>query len=62
MKIRKVITADDGLILTNGEIYGRVIFLADEQSAEEFHEITDEEYKKIIRDHEEAVLGEGGLE
>lgn len=62
MKIRKVITADDGLILTNGEIYGRVIFLADGQSAEDFHEITDEAYKEIMKDQEESVLGEGGLE
>lgn len=62
MKIRKVITADEGYVLTNGKTYGRVIFLADGQSAEEFHEITDEAYKEIMKDQEESVLGEGGLE
>ena len=48
MKTRTVIYAEDGKVLTNGEIYGRQIFLADGVSESDFHEITDEEYQKIL--------------
>lgn len=56
MKISKVIYADEGKILTNGEIYGRVIFLAAGLSETDFHEITEEEYKKIT--NTEVGIGE----
>lgn len=48
MKIRKIIYADVGKILTNGEIYGKSIFLANGVSVSDFHEITEEEYKAIL--------------
>lgn len=48
MKTRKVIYADNGKILTNGEIYGRVIFVADNSDEKDFYEISEEEYRKII--------------
>jgi hypothetical protein len=38
------------MILTNGEIYGKQIFLADGVSEDDFYEITEEEYDKIIAD------------
>ena len=46
MKIetRTVLKADEGMILTDGEIYGRTILLGENRKAEEFHEITEEEY------------------
>ena len=44
---RKVLYADQGKVLTNGEIYGKQIFLADGVSAGAFYEITDEEYARI---------------
>ncbi len=48
MKTRTVIYADEGKVLTDGEIYGVQIFLADGQSADDFHEITQEEYETIL--------------
>ena len=55
MNIRKVIYADEGKVLTNGEIYGKSIFLADGVSETEFYEITDSEYEEIIK--QESVEG-----
>lgn len=48
MKIRKVICAEDGKILTNGEIYGRQIALAEGVSETDFYEITEEEYNAAM--------------
>ncbi len=55
MKTRKIIYADEGKILTNGEIYGKQIFLADGVSESDFHEITEEEYKKIVEQQEKEI-------
>ena len=52
MKVTKVIHADDGKILTNGEIYGRTIFLAEGVDEKDFCEITEEEYEEILRKEE----------
>lgn len=46
--VRKVIEATEGHILTNGEIYGSIIYLAEGESGEEFHEITVEEYNNLM--------------
>lgn len=46
--MRKVITATEGHILTNGEIYGRTIYLASDVDPSGFYEITEEEYAKIM--------------
>ena len=48
MKTRTVIYAEDGMILTNGETYGTQIFLADGEDTGAYHEITREEYDKIL--------------
>lgn len=45
------IFADKGKVLTNGKIYGTTISLAEGMSADEFHEITEEEYNKIQEDN-----------
>ena len=46
--MRRVITATEGNILTNGEIYGTEIYLADGVDGAGFYEITLEEYKVIL--------------
>ena len=50
MKIetRTVLKADEGKILTDGEVYGRIIMLGEDRNAEEFHEITEAEYNSIM--------------
>ena len=57
MKIetRTVLKADEGKILTDGEIYGRTIMLAEGRSADEFHEITEAEYNRIMAEVEVGV-------
>lgn len=42
------LTAAEGMILTDGTTYGRVIFLAEGRSEENFFEITIEEYERIL--------------
>lgn len=45
---RKIIKASDGMILTNGDIFGTVIYLAENLSESDFYEITKEEYEKEV--------------
>lgn len=47
VETRIVLRADEGMVLTDGEIYGRTIMLGEGRSAEEFHEITKAEYEDI---------------
>lgn len=46
--MKEKIEAKNGMILTNGEIYGKVIFLGANFSEDDFYEITEEEYQKIL--------------
>ena len=50
---RKILTANKGMVFTDGEIYGKKIYLAEGMNADKFHEITDEEYQAIIAESEE---------
>ena len=50
-----VLTASDGYILTDGEIYGRVIYLAKDRKPDEFTEITDSEYQELLKAQEENI-------
>lgn len=46
--MRKTIIASEGHILTDGEVYGKYIYLADGMDESAFHEITEEEYAAIM--------------
>ena len=51
---RTIITASEGMIYTDGTIYGSKIFLAEGRSAEEFYEIPLEEYETLMEQEVQA--------
>lgn len=55
MKVRTVLYADEGTVLTNGTDYGKVIWLAEGVSADTYHTITQEEYDAILAEQEAAL-------
>ena len=55
---RQTLIANDGMVLTNGEIYGKELYLADGMSADMFHEITQAEYDEIMARDETDILAE----
>ena len=56
MKKRIFLYADDGMVLTNGSIYTKNIQLAVGEMGDDFYEITDDEYKKIVEEKENNVF------
>lgn len=53
---KRVLTADDGFILTNGAAYGKEVMLGDWDGVENWREITAAEYGKILEEQERSVL------
>ena len=54
MKVRTVLYADEGTVLTNGTDFGTVIWLADGVSPDTYHAIPMEEYEAILAEQEAA--------
>ncbi len=42
--MRKILTAQDGHVLTDGTVYGKTLYLAEGADPSAFYEITGEEY------------------
>ena len=47
------LTASEGMVLTDGENYGKEVFLAEGADADEWHEITQEEYDELTEQESE---------
>ncbi len=56
MRTRLVIYSDEGMVLTNGELYGKQIFLAEGMSADDFYEISDKEYAGITASEADELV------
>lgn len=56
MKVRTVLYADEGTVLTNGTDYGTVIWLAEGVSPDTYHAIAQEEYEVTIAEREAATV------
>lgn len=48
MSERKILKASAGKVLTDGETYGKIIYLADGADESEYYSITDAEYQEIM--------------
>lgn len=49
------LTASDGMMLTNGEVFGKEVFLGVSDSPENWHEITEAEAQEMMKSEEEPV-------
>lgn len=47
-----ILTADEGMYLTNGETYGKTVILPESADTNAWYEITEAEYEKIIAEQE----------
>lgn len=54
IELRKL-TATEGYVLTNGEAYGKEIYLGVNDSPDNWHEITEEEYAEVLKAEEETA-------
>lgn len=53
MENRKTLYAKEGMILTDGEHFGKIVHLEIGADASAWHEITEAEYKSILSEIEE---------
>ena len=57
MKIRTVLYADEGTVLTNGTDYGTIIWLAEDVSPDDYHAIPLAEYEAKLAKLAELETG-----
>lgn len=50
MKTRTILYADEDMILTNGKTYGKIIFLSDNTTEQDYREISQSEYDAIEKE------------
>lgn len=61
--MRKILTAKDGHVLTDGTVYGKTLYLAEGVDPSSFYEITEEEHAAITESEQaEAADYEAALE
>lgn len=46
---RVKLTASEGMMLTDGEHYGKEVFLAEDADSSKWYEITQEEYDELMK-------------
>ena len=51
----KVLKADEGMRLTDGEIYAKTVLLPEGRTADEFSEITESDYLNIIKEKDNGA-------
>lgn len=49
------ITADEGMVLTNGEAFSKEVFLGKNDKPENWVEITEAEYEEILKEREAGL-------
>jgi hypothetical protein len=54
MELRKLV-ASEGMVLTNGEVYSKEVYLGVIDKPENWYEITEEEYKIILEKEEQEA-------
>lgn len=54
IELRKL-TASSGMVLTDGESYGKEIYLGKNDSPENWREIAEEEYERITKEEEKRL-------
>lgn len=52
---RTKMNAKYGMFLTNGEAYGKVVYLGVNDKPENWYEITEEEYQKTLEETEGVI-------
>ena len=52
----KVLKADEGMRLTDGKVYAKALLLPEGRTADEFSEITEEEYIEIEKARKESGI------
>ena len=51
-----VLLPSEGMVLTDGNVYLKKVYLCNNNNAENYHEITKEEYAKILEEKEKEEL------